>query len=677
MNEFQQSSTVDILHGISVADPYRSLENRESFETESWVRDQQQRLETYFSRISGLGSIEARVSSFLYSTNADQPARVGSRYFYRSRRGSQEQALICTRTHRMEDERVLVDPSHMGPFAAVAIHRISEDGSLLAYELRDGGSDAKAIRIVEVRDGHTLPDSLERGYIRGFHFSPDRTGFYYCRDSARTSGSGSIHFHQWGNNQTQDEMLFQVGRSSTGRIGLLADDLCLGAIVTGFDGSACSTNLYISRHSDRSNWKPAFIGKRSVHQIFLQRGRVFVLTTEGTSGKSLIEVSHAGETVRVIISESNPEISKVAMIGDLFFVTYLSRLRPYIRIYTSTGTDAGSIELPGDGSLDVLPIISSGSTSLFYSGESFLGAPKIFEYLPLTGETSLWFTSDYKLPQDGFAVEQVTYRAADDRSIPMFLMMRRDLDRDRANPLILTSYGGFGTSMTPRFSILVSIMVELGAIFALPIIRGGSEFGTTWHEAARGRNRHVAILDFLSSAEWLCDQGVTAPGKLGIFGGSNSGLLVGSAMTQRPGLFGAVLCIAPLLDMIRYEQFDSARKWQHEYGSVDNRDDFLALLRYSPYHQIDPDRNYPATLFVTGDMDDRCNPAHVRKMAAFLQNRDSQLNPILVDYSIVRGHTPALPLSVRVEALTRRIAFLAHELGMKVHEVTSDESVAL
>jgi prolyl oligopeptidase len=228
--------------------------------------------------------------------------------------------------------------------------------------------------------------------------------------------------------------------------------------------------------------------------------------------------------------------------------------------------------------------------------------------------------------------------------------------------------------MTPKFSVLVTVMLQLGAIFALPNIRGGSEFGKAWHEAARTRNRQVAFDDFIAAADWLCVQGITKPQLLAIFGGSNSGLLVGAAMTQRPDLFRAVLCIAPLLDMIRYEHFDSARTWRREYGTIEDRQDFLSLHAYSPYQRVRYDVNYPSTLFVSGDKDDRCNPAHVRKMAALLQNRSSQSNPILVDYSQLRGHSPMLPLSVRIEALARRIAFICHELGIDIPSEAFDAS---
>jgi len=220
--------------------------------------------------------------------------------------------------------------------------------------------------------------------------------------------------------------------------------------------------------------------------------------------------------------------------------------------------------------------------------------------------------------------------------------------------------------MTPQFSVLVGFLLERGCLFALPNIRGGSEFGAEWHNAAKRRNRQVAFDDFLSAAEWLIRTGRSEPKKLAIFGGSNSGLLVGSAMTQRPELFRAVLCIAPVLDMLRYHLFDDAQLWEEEFGTSADGADFAALVEYSPYHTVKDKTSYPATFMVSGDNDQKCNPLHARKMTARLQAANTSENPVLLDYSSQRGHSPVLPLTDRVEALTDRLAFLCDQLGLPV-----------
>jgi len=258
----------------------------------------------------------------------------------------------------------------------------------------------------------------------------------------------------------------------------------------------------------------------------------------------------------------------------------------------------------------------------------------------------------------------VCYRAKDGTSIPMFLVGQRGVVAAGCHPTIMTSYGGYGVSMTPQFSIFVAFLVERGCLFALPNIRGGSEFGAEWYNAARRHKRQTAFDDFLSAAEWLIETGRTTPDELAIFGGSNSGLLVGAAMTQRPELFRAVVCMVPMLDMLRYHLFDSAHVWREEFGTADDPADFESLAKYSPYHQVRNGVAYPATMIVSGDKDSNCNPLHARKMTARLQAATSSSRPILLDYSDFRGHSPVLPLSERIEALTDRMAFLCDQLQL-------------
>jgi prolyl oligopeptidase len=240
----------------------------------------------------------------------------------------------------------------------------------------------------------------------------------------------------------------------------------------------------------------------------------------------------------------------------------------------------------------------------------------------------------------------------------------------------MTAYGGFGVTLTPQFSVFALLLLELGFIFAIVGVRGGGERGLEWHLAARGRNRQRAFDDFIVAAEWLCSTGAASPSELAMVGGSNSGLLVAAVMCQRPLLFRAVLCIAPLLDMIRYHLFDHAMVWAQEYGTADDKDDFAALIAYSPYHQVRTHTLYPSILFISGDADTRCNPAHARKMTALLQEIAGSNRPVLLDCMAERGHSPVMPLSVRVDSLARRISFLCDQLGVPIRGDVNDSSVS-
>jgi prolyl oligopeptidase len=657
---------IELLHGVAVADPYRWLEDRTSAETRAWIAGQQQRHDDYFSEIPGYEWLRNKVSGFLNVEESEQPTKIGNRYFYRRRMKDQEQACICVREGRTGAERILVDLADHDPFVAVAINRVSSDGSLLAFELRHGGSDMKAIHVVSVENGRILADHLEPGYARGFAFAPGEEGFYYCHESVGATEPHTIRFHRFGETIGHDTILLRVDRSDQSRLVLVTDDLHLFAILTHPGQNDTSIMLYRSHHCRNKQWISLPINERVSSGVFVAGGCVFAIKKETSENEQIVRLVDDGAASRVIVPACNHEIQCVAVAGENIYVSYRVNRTTTIRVWTLAGEYKGTIESFRGESPKLLSGTNTNSDSLFYISESFAEPQRVFEYRLETREHIPWNFSPDRSSRNSMELREVSYCSKDGTKIPMSLVMRSDLKRGEARPVILTSYGGFGVSTTPKFSVLATILVELGVLFAFPSIRGGSEFGKAWHESARARNRQVSFDDFIAGAEWLYSQGITAPHMLAILGGSNAGLLVGAAMTQRPEMFRAVVCIAPLLDMVRYEHFDSARKWRHEFGTAEEAGDFEALYAYSPYHNIRDNVNYPSTLFVSGDKDDRCNPAHVRKMAALLQSRRLQSNPILVDYSEQRGHCPALPLSVRIESLARRIAFLCHELGIKI-----------
>jgi prolyl oligopeptidase len=303
---------------------------------------------------------------------------------------------------------------------------------------------------------------------------------------------------------------------------------------------------------------------------------------------------------------------------------------------------------------------------LFYSFNSFTHPDAIFSYVAKTGEQTIWSERKAIFDRDSIEVRRIQVPSKDGVQVPMFLVGRKELRPSGEIPTILTGYGGFGKSVTPQFSAFATFLVEHGCLFAVANIRGGSELGEAWREDGRRHKRQNAFDDFVAAAEFLIKTGYTKPEKLAIAGGSNGGLLVGAALTQRPDLFSAVVCLGPLLDMLKYHRFDFAKIWIDEYGSADDSEDFPSLYAYSPYHRVQNGVAYPSVLLVSGDADTRCNPLHARKMAARLQAATVSDKPILLEYRAIRGHMPVLPLPVRIEALTDRLAFLCHQLGVSV-----------
>ena len=655
----------EVMHNSVVRDPYRWLENRNLPATEEWIRIQQRRCEEYFASCSELSAIERRVRKYLDVEVIDQPACVQGRYFYRKREVGQEQGCIYMREISSANERMLVDPSHEGRFVSVGIHRISADGSLMAYEVKRGGEDRKGIRILDVDARATLPNRISRGYARGMAIS--QGGYFYCHETGQHLDAHTICYEPFGS-VGQQAVVFRAPKTKGSRLTLTANARWLGALWLRPQGPELVSDFWIAElQAGTPDWVQVFRDKRAPYGPILWHDRILVLAETERGSSQIIELSRSGEERGVFVPEKKVPIQQIAITQDHLFVSYMERGATAIDAWHSSGQRADSVDVPRDGTVRILPSPAQATDRFFHTFESFDIPPAIYEYRAPNKMPALWHQQGPTDRSRCVDVQETTIRSQDGTQIPLTLVSRkRDELLVGARPVIMTSYGGFGLATTAQFSVLATVLIELGAVFAVPHIRGGGEFGKAWHDAGRTRNRQASFDDFLAAAQWLSMQGLTTPRQLAIFGGSNSGLLVAVAMTQRPDLFRAVLSIAPLLDMVRYESFDQAVRWNYEYGTVDDRQDFRALYAYSPYHHVAEDVDYPASLFVTGDKDDRCNPAHVRKMVALVQSRPAQKHPVIVDYSDERGHSPVLPLSVRIPALVRRIAFLCRELEIAV-----------
>ncbi|KAA6465260.1 S9 family peptidase [Acidobacteria bacterium AB60] len=663
----------EIVHGTVVRDPYRWLENRSLPETEAWIRAQQRRCDTYFDACQNLSAIERRVRDYLDVEVVDQPAQVRVREFYRKRTVGQDQGSIFVREIVSARERLLVDPSRDGKYVSVGIHRISPDGTLLAYEVRRGGEDRKEIRFVDVDAGTLLPNRISLGYGRGLAFSPH--GYFYCHETEQSADEHRICYGAFGS-VGQDAIVFRVPKTKGSRLVLIANEQRLGALWCRPDGQDIVTDFWISELGHgTAEWAHVFQETRVLYGPVLWHDRILVLSETASGSSQVIELSRDGEELGVVVPERETPIRQIALTRDRIFVGYLDRSLATIEIWMPGREHSGSLNMPQGGTIRMLPSPAQETEHLFYTFESFNVPQATYKVCSATNQSELWHQQEPVDQSSSGHVREITVRSFDGVEIPLTLVSAHINDNPNSpGPVIMNAYGGFGVPLTSQFSVLARILIELGAVLALAHVRGGGEFGKAWHDAGRARNRQASFDDFVAAAEWLCREGIASPRQLGIFGGSNSGLLVSAVMTQRPDLVGAVLCIAPLLDMVRYESFDQAAKWRREYGTVEDPGDFQALFAYSPYHHVSEDVNYPATLFVTGDKDDRCNPAHVRKMASRLQERPAQSSPIVVDYSEERGHSPVLPLSIRIPALARRIAFLCRELEIDIPDGGFDET---
>ena len=667
----------ETFHGVTVDDPYRWLEQQNAARTRTWIEQQTWYARTYLDRIPGRDGIRQRVRELLAIETYDSLKRVGDRYFFRKRLPDQEQPCIYMREGPEGCDELLVDPLERGQgnFLAVKPLHVSPNGRLLLYEVKNGGERTGTFEILDVERRKQLPDSLPRGYIRGFAFASDGLSFYYVHEAAEAadnSPSRAAYQHIIGTLRSQDTEIFSAPSDDRSRLVLFADGTHLVFGVYRL-GDKVLVDLYV-RELD-SECPPKLIFNQIDYMLGLRwtSERLLAITDRDAPNRKIVEIRLRDSDNQWIdiVPESDAVIRNWSVVGNYLAVSYMERAVSRVCFFDLSGTKTGELPIRKD---ETVRIIGGGpdKDELLFETESFTRPVQIFRHSIKNASRTLF--AECKIPFESlkYNYRRFWYTSKDHTPIPIFLVGKRELLDRSNNPIIMTSYGGFSTPMTPQFSIFVAFLMERGCLFALPNIRGGSEFGIEWHKAAQGRHRQTAYDDFLSAAEWLISSGRTSAEKLAIFGGSNSGLLVSAALTQRPDLFRAVVCMVPLTDMLRYHLFDQAKLWIREFGTPDDPEDFQALLAYSPYHNVKEATAYPAAMFVSGDADGNCNSLHARKMTARLQAANTSSRPIFLHYSTHRGHSPVLPLSERVEALTDRMLFLCDQLQLSTSEMNRE-----
>jgi prolyl oligopeptidase len=660
---------VDVLHGVSISDPYRWLEDPNSPETRAWIEQQTRYARAYLDAIPARERIRERVRELLDVETYDSFLRSGHRHFFRKRLPGQEQPSIYFRAGANGEDHLLVDPATRGTgeFTAVKPLRVSADGSLLLYEVKQGGERTGTFEILDVANHRRLPDSLAHGYLRGFAFAPDGKSFYYVHEATdkQSPPYRAVLHHVLGSDFKSDRRLFSAGDEEKVRLTLVSGERQLGALVFRYR-EQMQTDFYLL--DTTGTHKPICVLDGAAFRFAprFHGARILAAIDLDSPNRRIVEVQPRRNQCPLffdVVPEKNVPIRSWIITKNYIAASYLYTEGPAIEIFTAFGKHVGQIPCATD---ETVRMVGSGTDAdeVFLESESFARPLETDRFSLDSGIRTTWFHPTPLFDAAAYSHVETSFRSKDGTPIPISLVGLPEVLVAKDQPTIMTSYGGYGVSMTPQFSALVAFLIERGCLFALPHVRGGSERGAAWHQAARRRNRQVAFDDFLSAAEWLIDMGSTTPSRLAIFGGSNAGLLVAAAMTQRPDLFRAVLCLVPLLDMIRYSMFDNADLWKQEFGTADDPDDFRVLAGYSPYHAVRDGTAYPATMIVSGDADQNCNPLHARKMTARLQAANSSDHPMFLDYSPHRGHSPVLPLATRIEALTDRLAFLSDQLGV-------------
>ena len=661
----------EVLHGVTITDPYRWLEDQNSPQTREWLQAQQEYARWYLDSIPGRERIRERIRELLDFETYDSIQKAGQRYFFRKRLPGQEQPCICFRDGSEGADQLLIDPAKRGtgPYTAVKPLRVSPDRRLLLYEVKEGGERTGTFELLDIQARQILPDVLGRGYLRGFAFAPDSKSFYYVHEAVNATRPQyrAAYHHVIGTSFDGDQEIFSAVEGRDLRLLIVPGTNHLGFLLLRL-GDPALTDFFLWAMGSSNPAVPIIQGAEyEFAPLLVEDGRILAITDRAAPNFRIVEV-RPGPTQQAqfadVVPENDGVIQNWAVAGKQVFVSYVRNLKTEIEVFDLGGKRIGHLTVEPDSTVRFGGV--QEADELLFERESFTEPVGIYRYSPESHEIRLWAKRVVPFDSKNFTHVQVLYSAKDGSRIPMYLVGRRDVLAGGSHPAIMTSYGGFGVAMTPQFSVFVAFLLERGCVFALPNVRGGSEFGIAWHEAAKRRKRQVAFDDFLSAAEWLIQSGRTQPGKLAIFGGSNSGLLVGAAVTQRPELFRAALCMVPMLDMLRYHLFDNAHIWKDELGTAEDEDDFAALARYSPYHNVREGAAYPAVMIVSGDLDQNCNPMHARKMTARLQAANISESAVILDYSCHRGHSPVLPLHERIEALTDRMAFLSDQLDLVV-----------
>jgi prolyl oligopeptidase len=670
----QAEPVTETLHGVQITDPYRWLEDQNSSRTRAWLEEQTAYTRAYLDAIPGREQIRERVRGLMaFKDVISEPWNVGDLYFFLRRQECKEQPVIVMRNGLFGEETVLVDPAlrATGASTAVSIVAISHDARFLAYTVRQGGTDHSALEILDLERNTILPDRLPEGFCTGFVFVPDGTGFYYSHRELRDPRPNykAAFWHSFGSDRSQDVEMFFAGEGPNLFLGILDSiEANLLAYAVFSAGKHPTTSIYL--HSLLPGAAPRLLFRdiEGCFVPFFALGQLFAYTDFAAPNFRIVGIALDGPDPtlwRDIVPQSDRRIQQFTVAGDRIFVTRVDRFSTQIEVFDIKDGEKKDVPFSLHGTINLLNP-TNRTDSLFYSYTSIAQPTAVHCYSAREEKSCLWQEGNVPFDPSVIAVEETRYPSKDGTSIPLFVAARRDLLHSGPLPTFLTGYGGFGSCVTPRFTAFATFLIEQGLLFAVPALRGGSELGEQWHQAGKRGNRQNSFDDFIAAAEWLQLHSRSAEGRIAIGGGSNAGLLIGAAITQRPDLFRAAICLGPLLDMTRYHLFDFAAGWAEEYGSPEDEQDFHCLLGYSPYHHAQDGADYPAVLLISGDADTRCNPMHARKMAARLQAANHSRHPILLDYKPNWGHTPVQPLSAKIAALTDRLAFLCHELGVHV-----------
>jgi prolyl oligopeptidase len=672
---------VDDYHGTKVADPYRWLEDLESADTAAWVADQNRLTEEYLQRQPIRSYFQSRIQELWNFRKTELPVVEGERLFYRMNPGLQLQSRLYMRENLTAPPALLIDPNAIWPDGRTSLAAFEPaPHAHLAYAFAKGGADWQTIRVRSLETGQDLDDEINWVRFSRIAWTKDAKGFFYGRYPEPPAGkvmeaalSGhALCYHTLGTPQSRDRLIYTNTANPAWFVsGTLTDDGRY-LLVSTSKGADNNNRLYVMDLGDPL--KPAL--EAALRPIFEEDDAelspigshgfaVFLRTDKDSPGRRIVAIDLQGRHSfewTTVIPESGHTIEHATVAGGRLFVEYLVDVRSRLATFDLTGTPLGDVALPAAGSISGI----SGrehSNLLFYTFTSHLYPTTVFSH-DITASTSAPFEAAPP-PMDvtQYETTQMFAVSKDGTRVPFFMTARKGLPKDGNNPAMLNAYGGFSVSLMPGYRPDVPAWLDLGGIWITANVRGGAEYGEAWHKAGMLEKKQDVFDDFIAVAEYLVRERYTSPGKLGMTGGSNGGLLVGAVLEHRPGLFAVALPAVGVMDMLRYDRFTGGQAWVTEYGSAQNPEHFPVLFAYSPLHNVTGGECYPATLVATADHDDRVVPSHSFKFAAALQAAQGCDKPVLIRIETGGSHN-FRSTDKRIAELADQWTFTAAQMGL-------------
>jgi len=675
----RRGDQVDDYHGTKVADPYRWMEDTESAETKAWIEAENKLTNSYLSTIPQRDGIKKRLTEIWNYERYSAPSKITDNfYIYTKNDGLQNQSVLYKATSINDPGKVFFDPNKLRADGTAALggSAFTDDGKLWAYGVSQAGSDRSEWFVMDVATGKLLPDTLSPNRQGVAAWLKDNSGFYYTsyppaekgQELKNTTYFQKLYFHKLGTPQSEDYVVYERPDNKEYFCGAEISEDGNWLIITVGKGTERMNMVYFKNLTmEKAPILPLVENLDNAWNFLGNDGSTFYFQTDkGASRGKVVKVDALAVNKNWVdvIPETPDTLNGVQFLNDQFVLNYMHDAYTKIKIFNTNGKWVRDVALPGIGTAGGFGGKRKDHET-FYSYSSYNAPPTIYRYDMKTGKSTVFRTAKVKFDPNTYEVKQVFYPSKDGTKVPMFLTYKKGTKLDGSNPTILYGYGGFNIASTPGFSIARVPWLEMGGIYAVACIRGGSEYGKDWWKGGSRLNKQNVFDDFAYAGKWLIANKYTSTPKLAIQGGSNGGLLVGAVLNQNPDLFGAALPAVGVMDMLRFDKFTIGWAWKSDYGDPADPTDFKAMYAYSPYHNAKPGTKYPATLVTTADHDDRVFPAHSFKYTAAMQAAQAGDAPVLIRIQVRGGHGAGLPTALQIEQQADIYGFLVKNLGMK------------